>query len=66
MYIYIVALLVKNTENISEFLLCYLVTKYFILFPDLFCASCSCFIMWQAARGNFWEIATVAQNDGET
>jgi digalactosyldiacylglycerol synthase len=26
MYIYIVALLVKNTENISEFLLCYLVT----------------------------------------
>jgi len=25
MYIYIVALLVKNTENISEFLLCYLV-----------------------------------------
>jgi hypothetical protein len=29
MYIYIVALLVKNTENISEFLLCYLVTSYF-------------------------------------
>ena len=37
MYIYIVTLLVKNTENISEFLLYYLVNPSYLLKQDSPC-----------------------------